>query len=71
MKYITKKEDTIYFKKRSVFKITCSYCGHTTYDMIEDREICSWCNHWIYKNKKVEFRYKLKEAILHAKTKIN
>lgn len=35
-------------------------CGHTVY--IENgkrRVLCGWCNRWIYKNKKEEFKDKL------------
>lgn len=63
MKYVTEKEDNIYFKYRAEHKITCTHCGHTIYEMIYDREICSVCKRWIYKNKQIEFRYKLKEAM--------
>lgn len=48
--------------ERSKFIVKCS-CGHTKTIVDADRTICSHCGHWIYKNKQVEFKYKIKEEM--------
>ena len=58
----TMKEIKILDDDRSKFKVKCS-CGHTQVITNADRTICRWCGKWLYKNKQIEFRYKLKENI--------
>lgn len=41
-------------------KITCK-CGHRVLLGRQDRIICSFCNRYVYKNKEIEFKYKLLE----------
>ena len=48
------------FNIRTANKIKCK-CGHTQLLGNQDRVICDWCKHWIYKDKRTEFKYKLKE----------
>ena len=39
----------------------CKCCGHTVeFWHGENKVLCNWCNHWVYKNKKEEFKYKMK-----------
>lgn len=68
-KYLTLEELNDYYKQLSKTKSTCSYCGHTVYNMKEDRLICNWCYHWVYKNKRLEFQYKMKEAMKNEVTR--
>ena len=42
--------------------IKCKNCGHTIVPF-KDRIICSYCGFWVYKNSKVEFKYKFKETL--------
>ena len=49
------------FNIRTANKIKCK-CGHTQLLGKHDRAICDWCKHWIYKDKRTEFKYKLKEV---------
>ena len=28
-----------------------------------ERQLCDWCGIWVYKDKKTEFKYKLKEKV--------
>lgn len=39
-------------------------CGHSIM-MRKDKDkiICSWCGHWIFKNKKDEFIYRMREKL--------
>ena len=49
------------FDIRTANKIKCK-CGHTQLLGNQDRVICDWCKHWIYKDKRTEFKHKLKEV---------
>lgn len=42
--------------------IKCKTCGHTIIPT-RDRGICTYCGHWVYKNDKIEFRYKVLENL--------
>ena len=44
------------------YQVTCK-CDTKTVIMAADRTICRGCNHWIYKDKKTEFKYKTLETI--------
>lgn len=59
-----KKEKPIqYMDKIANYTIKCK-CGHSViFPNKEDRIICSWCGHYVYKNDKAKFKYKLKEEI--------
>lgn len=50
------------FDERQKAKRKCKHCGHTQLLGTQDKSICSWCKHWIYKDDRVEFMYKLKEV---------
>lgn len=40
--------------------IKCKHCGHTILPTRE-RLICSYCGKWVYRNEKIEFKYKLEQ----------
>lgn len=40
--------------------IKCPTCGHSVHFAKVDKKICSWCGNYVFKNRKVEFDYKLK-----------
>lgn len=43
----------------------CKHCGHTV-DIIHvkgDKVVCSWCHHFVFKDDKVEFLYRLNEKL--------
>lgn len=50
------------FDERQKAKRKCKHCGHTQLLGLQDKAICDWCKHWIYKDDRVEFMYKLKEV---------
>ena len=61
MKYTIKyNEDTKRFKEITDNKKKCKHCGHTQLIGLKDRGICTWCKHYIYKDDKTEFMYKIK-----------
>lgn len=48
--------------KLSKLNVKCKNCGHTVFPA-RDRIICSYCGNWVYKNDKIEFKYKFKEIL--------
>ena len=41
----------------------CS-CGHSVVIMPKNNKVlCTHCGHWVFKNKKEEFKYRLKERL--------
>lgn len=64
------EEDTKLFNERTHSKTTCE-CGHRVLiSNKKDRQICSWCGKYVFKNKQAEFRYKFKENLVKEKRKI-
>ena len=53
-------------KEHNVFQdyvIKCP-CSHTMiFTSMKDRILCSYCGHWVYKDKKTELKYKMKELL--------
>ena len=48
------------------FEKYCEFCGHTMsfYAFEKDRKLCSYCGRFNYRNKRVEFKYKLNSVVL-------
>ena len=44
-------------------RIICPTCGHSVLFAKKDKSICQWCKHYVFKDKKSEFEYRLKESI--------
>ena len=44
------------------YQVTCK-CGTKTVMVWADRALCRGCNHWVYRNKKIEFMEKMKEEL--------
>ena len=45
-------------------KYQCKNCGHKViipYNV--EKQICSWCNNYVFKNDQEEFKYRIKEYI--------
>lgn len=39
-------------------------CGHTnTMNIKENKMICKWCGNYVFRNKRAEFEYRLRERI--------
>lgn len=49
-------------EESSKYKVTCQ-CGTKTVMVNTDRTICRGCGHWLYRNKKIEFKYKINEKL--------
>lgn len=50
----------------SGYQVQCK-CGTKTIMTNADKTICRGCGHWVYKNKKAEFKNKLKENLCKTK----
>ena len=56
-----------YASEMQKFKIKCK-CSHTViipYNV--DLKICSYCGHYVFKDKKTEFKYKMNKALKEVK----
>jgi rRNA maturation endonuclease Nob1 len=42
----------------------CKRCGRTVVINKQDRALCPDCGHWVYKSDELEFKYKIKEAMI-------
>ncbi len=50
-------------------RFMCS-CGHKAIiPYWVDKQMCTWCGHWVYRNKREEFKDKLKMAMLKINKK--
>lgn len=48
-------------------KIICS-CGHRVIvPMYAKKKLCDWCGYWVYRDKKEEFRDRLKQKMKEVK----
>jgi hypothetical protein len=57
--YKKDKVDLDFYTKNS----TKCKCGHTNFLGSRDKVICSWCNRYVFKNKRIEFMYRVGELI--------
>ena len=61
--FMTDKELIKYADKISQFKYKCK-CGHSVVipDWV-DKQLCHWCKNYVFKNKKDEDLYRIKEKL--------
>lgn len=52
------------------YRIKCK-CSHVVIMTNLDRKICTHCGNWIYKNKQIEFKYKMQEHLKKEKVMEN
>ena len=43
--------------------IKCKHCGHSVLFSRREKTICSWCGHWVFKDQKEEFKYRLENLL--------
>ena len=61
---MTNKEIEKYHDEVQKAFISCSHCGHKVIiRKKEDKVLCSWCKHYVFKDKKSEFEYKIKQQL--------
>lgn len=62
MHRLTEAEMTRYYDELDKNKFQCKNCGHKEFIYFRSKKkICSWCNHWIYRDKNLEFKENLKK----------
>lgn len=55
-----KKVDKVY----NQFRTYCPRCGHSIImGANTEKKMCDWCKNWIFKDKRTEFEYGLKEQM--------
>lgn len=63
-----KKTNFLYDKKLQEVKardtIYCQNCGHSLLIGSQEKVICNWRGYYVFKDKKAEFKYRLKEQLL-------
>ena len=50
-------------------RVYCKSCGHVMYIVKQEKALCDWCGHYIFKDKRAEFKYRLKEQLIRSKRK--
>ena len=58
------KDDTKLFEAFSLNTTKCKCGCSVTFSAKTDRVACRWCGHYVYKNAKSEFKYKMKEQLI-------
>lgn len=46
-------------------KKKCKHCGHTMLLGNSEKKICKYCGYYVYRNSKLEFKDKMKQALRH------
>ena len=66
---LTIKEVKKYSEILTKNKIKCK-CGHSVLiSPNKDKIICQWCGNYVFKNEKLEFKFRVKEIINKVKGK--
>lgn len=64
-RFLTFKEYKHMTEEYDKVKYMCK-CGHRNIiPKWRDKTLCSWCNRYVFKNKRDEFKFRLKEKILN------
>ena len=63
MRILTDKEYKTLTDNYDKVKYMCK-CGHRVIIPYKvDKVLCSWCHNYVFKDKQVEFKYRLKEVV--------
>lgn len=66
-RWLSLKEIERKYEDKQQYKVYCK-CGHTNYIANkEGRCICSYCHNFVFKDKKTEFEYRMKQKIKEEK----
>lgn len=61
------KEEIIRYEELQKYRVKCK-CGHTNYIANKTNKcICSHCHNLVFKDKKTEFEYRLKQNLIKEK----
>ena len=53
------KKDKVRLDFYTKNSVKCEHCGHTVFLGSQKYKICSWCGYYVFKNKKIEFNFRL------------
>ena len=62
-KVLTEKEFERMTEEYDKVKYTCKCGRRVVIPEWRDKEVCSWCGMYVFKDKKAEFEYRLKERL--------
>ena len=63
-KVLTNKEFNTMSNNYAKVKYQCKNCGHkVVIPYWVDKQLCDWCGHYVFKNKKDEDLYRIKEKL--------
>lgn len=61
---LTNKEFNNMSNNYAKVKYQCKKCGHkVVIPKWVDKQLCDWCGHYVFKNEKDEFKYRIKEKL--------
>lgn len=64
------KKDKIKAEVYNQNKFPCKHCGHKQLvPNFMKRNLCDWCGHWVFRNDKDEFEFRMQEQIKRANKK--
>lgn len=67
---LTFKEDSDLANEKRKMKVECPNCRHLinfyAFEHV-DKKLCTYCNKYVFKNKEVEFKYRMKEKMKEVK----
>lgn len=67
---LTNDEIEKYQEELNKHKYQCKHCGRKVVITANvDKQLCSWCNNYVFKNSKDEFKYRMKEQLVKSKNK--
>ena len=69
MRWLSNKEIEVLYHDKEKIRRYCKNCGHTV-TVVEDKNICSHCKHFVFKDDLTEFKYRLKENLIKEKRNI-
>ena len=62
------EKPTEYTMKNRGNTIYCPKCKHTVEFWTNDnKELCTWCNNYVFKTKKDEFKYRVEQRLKNAR----
>lgn len=63
-KLLTEKEFKRMTEEYDKVKYPCKHCGHrVVIPKWVEKQLCGWCGHWVFKNSKDEFKFRMKERM--------
>lgn len=67
---LTNEEIEKYQSELNNHKYQCKHCGRkVVIPSSVDKQLCSWCHNYVFKNSKDEFKYRMKEQLSKTKNR--